>query len=107
MMTITDRQIYSEARELLTRLYGEEASFREGQYEAIEAAMLRHRTLVIQRTGWGKSLVYFLCTKMLRNRGKGVTLVVSPLLVLMENQQEAAGGLGLRCAQINHGTRAQ
>lgn len=106
-MAVSDPDIFSEARRLLTQLYGEKASFREGQYEAIEAAMTRHRTLVIQRTGWGKSLVYFLCTKMLRNRGRGVTLVVSPLLVLMQNQIEAADRLGLSCAQINHSTRNQ
>ncbi len=47
--------------------------------------MTRNRTLVVRRTGWGKSLVYFVCTKLLRDQKRGVTMVVSPLPVLMEN----------------------
>ena len=104
-MTVTDPQILIETQELLTQLYGEDAVFRDGQYEAIETALTQHRTLVVQRTGWGKSLVYFMCTKLLRRRGKGITLVVSPLLVLMQNQMEAAQGLGLTCAQLNSRTK--
>ncbi len=86
-------------------LYGEEACFREGQYEAIEAAMTKPRTLIVQKTGWGKSLIYFFCTKLLREHGSGCTLVVSPLLVLMQNQRDAAEKIGLRCAEMNSGTR--
>ena len=82
-MKITNRQIYNEASAILRSLYGESACFRDGQYEAIEATLLNRRTLVVQRTGWGKSLVYFACTKLLRNRGAGTTFVVSPLLVLI------------------------
>lgn len=97
--------IFTESTAILHELYGNNATFRPGQYEAIEATMTRNRTLVVQRTGWGKSLVYFVCTKLMRNRRKGITLVVSPLLVLMENQVEAAGKLGLRCDILNSTTR--
>lgn len=104
-MKITNRQIYNEASAILKSLYGESACFRDGQYEAIEATLLNRRTLVVQRTGWGKSLVYFACTKLLRNRGAGTTFVVSPLLVLMQNQIEAAERMGLRCEALNSQTK--
>ena len=80
--------IHKQATEIIKELYGKDASFREGQYEAIEATMTQKRTLVVQRTGWGKSLVYFVCTKLMREQRRGVTMVVSPLLVLMQNQIE-------------------
>lgn len=98
-------EIHARAMEILQTLYGPSASFREGQYEAIEATMTQNRTLVVQRTGWGKSLVYFVCTRLLRQLGRGVTLVVSPLLVLMENQLEAAQKIGLRCDCLNSATK--
>ena len=94
-------EIYAKASLILRQLYGEKATFRDGQYEAIEATMTKRRTLVVQRTGWGKSLVYFICTKLMRSEHRGVTLVVSPLLVLMENQMEAAEKMGLRCDVLN------
>lgn len=94
-------KLYRQAHDIIRKLYGPDAAFREGQYEAIEATMTKHRTLVVQRTGWGKSLVYFVCTKLLRLQGKGVTLVVSPLLILMKNQLEAAQKIGLSCAVLN------
>jgi ATP-dependent DNA helicase RecQ len=97
-MTINDRNIFERSQKILKDLIGENATFREGQYEAIEQTMLCPRTLVVQRTGWGKSLIYFACTKLLREMGRGVTLVVSPLLVLMKNQLESASRLGLSCA---------
>ena len=100
-MKIQNEHIYQEALNIIKKLYGDYADFREGQYEAIEATLLHHRTLVVQKTGWGKSLVYFACTKILRNQQKGVTIVVSPLLVLMENQVEAAEKLGLKCETLN------
>lgn len=103
-MTISDPKLYAEALSFLRLTYGSQAEFRPGQYEAIEATMLHRRTLVVQRTGWGKSLVYFLCTMLLRSRGAGITLVVSPLLVLMKNQMEAAERLGLRCDALNSET---
>lgn len=94
-------EVYVKANRILRTLYGPNAAFRAGQYEAIEAAMTKKRTLVVQRTGWGKSLVYFICTRLLREQHKGTTFVVSPLLVLMENQLEAARRLGLRCDVLN------
>ena len=99
------RDIYKKSTEIIKQLYGPKASFRAGQYEAIEATMTRNRTLVVQRTGWGKSLVYFVCTKLMREQRRGVTVVVSPLLVLMENQIEAAEKLGLQCDALNSTTR--
>ncbi len=90
------------ARELLQAMLGQKADFRPGQWEAIETiAVKRQRALVVQRTGWGKSVVYFLATKLLRERGAGPTLLVSPLLSLMRNQIEMAGRIGLRAYTIN------
>lgn len=100
-MLIKNQDIFQRATDIIRELYGESATFRDGQYEAIEATLLNNRTLVVQKTGWGKSLVYFVCTKILRDQGKGVTMVVSPLLVLMENQIEAAKKLGLKCDVLN------
>jgi ATP-dependent DNA helicase RecQ len=78
------------------------ADFREGQWEAIEALVQRRaRLLVVQRTGWGKSAVYFLSTRLLRDQGAGLTLVVSPLLALMRDQLAAASRLGLRAETVN------
>ena len=96
-LTVTDQSIFKEAKSIISELYGPEAEFRDGQYEAIEAVMTHKRVLVVQRTGWGKSLVYFVCTKLMREENKGVTMVVSPLLVLMENQIEAATRMVLEC----------
>lgn len=59
-----NESINAEALQVIQQLYGENASFREGQYEAIEATLTHRRTLVVQKTGWGKSLVYFVCTKL-------------------------------------------
>ena len=79
-----------------------EACFREGQEEAIRrVAAGRGRLLVVQRTGWGKSFVYFIATKLLREAGGGPTLLISPLLSLMRNQIAAAGRMGVRAATIN------
>ena len=99
------QDLFAEAEAVLKSIYGPNAAFREGQYQAIQATMTQSRTLVVQRTGWGKSLVYFVCTKLLRQRGRGVTMVVSPLLVLMENQMEAAEKIGLRCDCLNSSVR--
>ena len=100
-MKITNQAVYNQAHSILTRVYGPDAAFREGQYEAIEATMTKHRTLVVQKTGWGKSLVYFISTAMNRAQKHGTTLVISPLLVLMDNQMEFAQGMGLKCAVLN------
>ena len=86
---------------ILRRTYGKNAEFRRGQYEAIESVMLRKRTLVVQRTGWGKSLVYFISAKMLRKKKRGMTMVVSPLLVLMDNQRDMAEKMNLKCDVLN------
>ncbi len=88
---------------LLEQMFGPGATFREGQREAIEAVIRGERTLVVQRTGWGKSLVYWMATRVLRDRGRGPTLVISPLLSLMRNQISAANALGVRAATIHSG----
>jgi ATP-dependent DNA helicase RecQ len=82
------------------------AEFREGQKDAIRAVVQPpHRALVVQATGWGKSIVYFIATRMLRDQGKGPTLVVSPLLSLMRDQVRAAQRLGLRAEQYSSHNR--
>ncbi len=100
-------EIRKKATQILKSLFGNGAEFRAGQYEAIEAVFLNKRTLVVQKTGWGKSLVYFTATKLFREIGQGVTLVISPLLVLMENQIEAAQKLNLKCDALNSTTKAR
>nr|WP_321396991.1 DEAD/DEAH box helicase [uncultured Desulfobacter sp.] len=77
------------------------ASFRDGQWESIEQLLAKNRVLVVQRTGWGKSMVYFLATKLLREQGAGPTLLISPLLSLMRNQLEAAERIGVTARTIN------
>jgi ATP-dependent DNA helicase RecQ len=90
------------ALELLrTAIPNNTAEFRPGQWEAIEALLNRERLLVVERTGWGKSIVYFLATRLLRNMGAGCTLLISPLLSLMRNQIEAARRIGVRAETIN------
>ncbi|MBI3852024.1 MAG: RecQ family ATP-dependent DNA helicase [Verrucomicrobia bacterium] len=90
------------ARGLLKQMLGSNAEFREGQWEAIDQiANQRRRLLVVQRTGWGKSIVYFLATKILRDAGSGPTLLISPLLSLMRNQLLATEKLGVRAATIH------
>lgn len=87
---------------LRTALANPSADFRPGQWEAIECLVgQRQRVLVVQRTGWGKSLVYFIATRLLRSQGLGPTLLISPLLSLMRNQLLAASRLGLRAATVN------
>ena len=76
--------------------------FRQGQWEAIDALVnRRERLLVVERTGWGKSTVYFIATRILRNNARGPSLIVSPLLALMRNQIDAAERLGIRALSIN------
>lgn len=93
----------TESIHLLRSALGNQTSvFRPGQWEAIDALVNRkERMLVVERTGWGKSMVYFLATRFLRNAGSGPTLIVSPLLALMRNQIEAAASLGIRAHTIN------
>ncbi len=95
------------AEALLTELAGPGASFRPHQLEAVRDLVDDHaRVLCVQRTGWGKSAVYFLATRLLRDAGAGPALIVSPLLALMRNQIAAAERLGIRAHTINSTNRA-
>ena len=79
-----------------------ESEFRDGQWEAIDHIVNdRGKVLCVQRTGWGKSMVYFVSAKLMRAGGAGVTLIISPLLALMRNQIDAARRLGLRALTVN------
>ncbi|MGZ6995440.1 MAG: RecQ family ATP-dependent DNA helicase [Acidimicrobiia bacterium] len=100
---MTETDLAAEATTALRQLVGDPTTeFRDGQLEAITALVAdRRRVLVVQRTGWGKSAVYFVTTALLRARGAGPTLLVSPLLGLMRNQIAAAERGGLRAATIN------
>lgn len=91
----------NQAQQLLqTSLANPTAEFRDGQWEAIDALVnQRQKLLVVQRTGWGKSSVYFISTKIFRDRGLGPTIIVSPLLALMRNQVDAATRLGLEAVR--------
>jgi ATP-dependent DNA helicase RecQ len=91
----------ADAQEILARLAGAEAVLRDDQWRAIEALLSGQRVLVVQRTGWGKSAVYFTATALMRAHGSGPTLIVSPLLALMRNQLEAAARAGIRAETIN------
>ena len=93
----------SEALELLRALTGRpDAVFHPGQFQAISALVAdSRRALVVQRTGWGKSAVYFIASLLLRARGAGPTLIVSPLLALMRDQVAAAERAGVRAASIS------
>src|SRR5580658_8451677 len=78
------------------------AAFREGQEGAIQHVVNgRGRLLVVQKTGWGKSSVYFIATKLLREEGLGPAILISPLLALMRNQIAAAERMGVRACTIN------
>jgi ATP-dependent DNA helicase RecQ len=92
------------AQAILEQLAGPSASLRDDQWTAIEALVVQRRqALVVQRTGWGKSAVYFIAAKLLRDSGHGATVIVSPLLALMRNQVAAAERAGVRAATINSG----
>src|SRR6195952_3919255 len=87
----------TRAAELLHQLAGPDATCAEHQLEALaDLVEDRARVLCVQRTGWGKSAVYFIATALLRERGAGPTLIVSPLLALMRNQMAAAERLWVR-----------
>ena len=90
------------AEERLRALAGAQARLREDQWRAIRALVADHaRALVVQRTGWGKSAVYFIATALLRERGAGATVIVSPLLALMRNQIAAAERAGIHARTVN------
>ncbi len=92
------------AQAILAQLAGDHATLRDDQWAAIEALVVdRRRALVVQRTGWGKSAVYFIAAKLLREQGRGATVIVSPLLALMRNQVAAADRAGVRAVTINSG----
>src|SRR5450830_845464 len=87
---------------LKTALANPSAQFRDGQWEAIDTIVnQRQKLLVVQRTGWGKSSVYFISAKIFRDRGMGPTIIVSPLLALMRNQIESAQRLGIEAVTMN------
>ncbi|MDQ0205232.1 RecQ family ATP-dependent DNA helicase [Alkalicoccobacillus murimartini] len=86
----------------LEKVFGHGATYRNGQEKAIDRIVKGERVLVVQKTGWGKSLVYFLATKIIRERGDGVTLIISPLLALTRNQIESTEKYGLNAECINY-----
>jgi ATP-dependent DNA helicase RecQ len=96
-------ELRTQALASLRALVGSpDAVLREDQWDAIDVLVgKRRRALVVQRTGWGKSAVYFVATMLLRARGAGPTLIVSPLLALMRNQVDAAVRAGIRARPIN------
>ncbi|MEU3340386.1 RecQ family ATP-dependent DNA helicase [Streptomyces sp. NPDC006668] len=101
----SNAELRAAADAVLARLVGDTtgvARLREDQWRAIEALVAdRRRALVVQRTGWGKSAVYFVATSLLRAMGSGPTVIVSPLLALMRNQVEAAARAGIHARTIN------
>ncbi|MFC5181608.1 RecQ family ATP-dependent DNA helicase [Actinomadura harenae] len=99
--TTTDA-LRDDAERCLRGLAGPAARLRDDQWTAIRALVVeRRRALVVQRTGWGKSAVYFVATRLLRDRGAGPTVIVSPLLALMRNQIDAAERAGIRARTVN------
>src|SRR6266851_3371710 len=95
-------ELRDEAEACLRALAGEDARLRDDQWTAIRSLVAdRRRALVVQRTGWGKSAVYFVATALLRARGAGPTVIVSPLLALMRNQIEAAQRAGIHARTVN------
>ncbi|MCZ4496381.1 MAG: recombinase RecQ, partial [Thermoleophilia bacterium] len=98
----TGPELRARGEELLRTSLGPDAAFRDGQWDAIELLVTgRARLLVEQRTGWGKSSVYFITTRLLREQGAGPTVLVSPLLALMRDQIRAAERLGVKAARID------
>lgn len=99
---VDEQALRNSAETRLRALAGEGATLRDDQWTAIKALVVeRRRALVVQRTGWGKSAVYFLATALLRELGNGPTVIVSPLLALMRNQIDAAARAGVHAATIN------
>jgi ATP-dependent DNA helicase RecQ len=97
-----DQSLRQEAERTLRALAGPQARLREDQWTAISALVSdRRRALVVQRTGWGKSAVYFTATALLRARGAGPSVIVSPLIALMRNQIDAADRAGIRARTVN------
>src|SRR3954447_6273044 len=105
-MDVVPADTLTDLDRLLRELGGPDAVWRDGQREAIEDLVVgRRRVLCVQRTGWGKSAVYFIASAALRRAGAGPTVLVSPLLALMRNQIDAARRLGLRARTVNSTNR--
>jgi ATP-dependent DNA helicase RecQ len=99
---MTDDELRAAAEGHLRALAGEHARLRDDQWTAVRTLVAeRRRALVVQRTGWGKSAVYFVATALLRAGGAGPTVIVSPLLALMRNQVDAAARAGIHARTIN------
>src|SRR4026207_2224778 len=100
-------ELHDAARGLLRRLTARpDAAFHDGQGEALGALARAHRrALVVQRTGWGKSAVYFIATRLLRDAGAGPTILVSPLLALMRNQIRMAERASVRAFTLHSENR--
>jgi ATP-dependent DNA helicase RecQ len=107
-VTLESPDLRHDAEQVLTALAGPDARLRDDQWTAIRAIVAeRKRVLCVQRTGWGKSAVYFIATALLRARGAGPTLIVSPLLALMRNQVDAAARANILAATINSANVAE
>jgi ATP-dependent DNA helicase RecQ len=105
--TDDEQDLRERAESVLAELAGPGARLREDQWTAVHALVQRRsRALVVQRTGWGKSAVYFVATALLRAAGAGPTVIVSPLLALMRNQIDAAQRAGIRAATVNSANTA-
>jgi ATP-dependent DNA helicase RecQ len=99
---LTGAALRDRAEAVLATLAGPDARLREDQWTAVQALVEhRRRALVVQRTGWGKSAVYFVATALLRELGAGPTVIVSPLLALMRNQIDAAARAGIHAVTVN------
>ena len=98
---------FKKSLQLLRQGSGDpEAEFRDSQEAAIKSVVEGSgRLLVVQKTGWGKSFVYFIATQLLRDQGFGPALLISPLLSLMRNQITAAERMGVRAVTINSDNR--
>ena len=108
MARTLERQFIQErAYSILKNAYGPGAQFHPGQLDAIVSVGSGRDSLVVEKTGWGKSLVYFVSTKILRENGAGPTLIISPLLALMENQVESARIFGVDAITVNSDNKDQ
>ena len=104
----TETDLRGEAEAALRALAGPGAVLREDQWVAVRALVAEgRRALVVQRTGWGKSAVYFVATALLRATGAGPTVIVSPLLALMRNQIDAAARAGVVAVTVNSAANRQ
>src|SRR6202042_1652023 len=99
---IIESDLRRRAQDVLSLIAGPDAVLRDDQFTAVDALVTdRSRALVVQRTGWGKSAIYFVATALLRASGSGPTVIVSPLLALMRNQIAAAERAGITAVTVN------